>query len=86
MDGFAAKLDSSGGLVWNTFMGSSNADNSTSIAVDSAGNVYVAGIALPAGVEPQRLTHLQGSRMPFAAKLDGGGTSMEHLHGVVFTG
>ena len=33
-DGFAAKLDIGGGLVWNTFMGGNNEDSASSIAVD----------------------------------------------------
>jgi predicted outer membrane repeat protein len=42
-DAFAAKLDSSGGLLWHTFMGSASYDESFSVAVDGFGNVYVAG-------------------------------------------
>lgn len=48
-DAFVAKLDSSGNLVWNTFLGSVqqvvNAANDIgrSIAIDSNGNLYVAG-------------------------------------------
>jgi hypothetical protein len=42
-DVFAAKLNSSGMLQWNTFMGSSFKDNGGSIAVSNSGNVYVAG-------------------------------------------
>ncbi len=42
-DAFAAKLDSSGGLTWNTFLGGSGYDRGFAIAVDGSGNVYVAG-------------------------------------------
>ncbi len=42
-DAFAAKLNSSGVLQWNTFLGSSNGDYGESIAIDGSGNVYVAG-------------------------------------------
>ena len=43
-DAFAAKLDNSGVRLWNTFMGSSYYDDSgNAVAVDSSGNVYVAG-------------------------------------------
>ena len=42
-DSFAAKLDSSGALIWNTFMGSTGFDQGYAIAVDGSGNVYVAG-------------------------------------------
>ena len=40
---FAAKLDSSGALQWNTFWGAGGLDVGSSIAVDGSGNVYVAG-------------------------------------------
>jgi len=40
---FAAKLDSSGALEWNTFWGGGGLDVGSSIAVDGSGNVYVAG-------------------------------------------
>jgi hypothetical protein len=42
-DAFAAKLNSSGVLLWNTFMGSAEYDRGSGIAVDVSGNVYVAG-------------------------------------------
>jgi hypothetical protein len=45
-DGFVAKLSSSGELTWHTFLGSSSGDFSTGIAVDSSGNVYVAGTSV----------------------------------------
>ncbi|NMB89181.1 MAG: choice-of-anchor D domain-containing protein [Chloroflexi bacterium] len=42
-DAFAAKLNSSGVRAWNTFLGGSNADVSLAIALDAAGNIYMAG-------------------------------------------
>jgi hypothetical protein len=42
-DAFAAKLNSTGGLTWNTFLGGSGKDYGSSIAVDGNGNVYIAG-------------------------------------------
>ena len=38
LNAFAARLNSSGGLVWNTFLGGGNYDVGTGIAVDSGGN------------------------------------------------
>jgi hypothetical protein len=45
-DVFAAKLNSSGSLTWNTFLGGSDYDFGYAIAVDGSGNVYVAGSSL----------------------------------------
>ena len=42
-DAFVAKLDPSGNLVWNTFLGGSQSDLGVGITVDTGGNVYVTG-------------------------------------------
>jgi len=43
-DAFVARLNSATGvLTWNTFLGGSDDDYGTGIAVDSSGNIYVAG-------------------------------------------
>ena len=42
---FVVKLDSSGSLVNSTLLGGTTSDYGSSIAVDSAGSVYVAGLA-----------------------------------------
>ena len=52
MDAFAAKWNSSGTLLWNTFMGSTGDNISRSIAVDSSGNVFVGGYANAAWETP----------------------------------
>jgi hypothetical protein len=49
-DAFAAKLDSSGNLIWNTFLGGTGTDETFAVAVDGTGNVYVAGFT--AGLSP----------------------------------
>lgn len=41
-DGFAAKFDSNGQLVWSTYIGSSWRDFVRDLDIDSAGNVYLA--------------------------------------------
>ena len=43
-DVFIAKLDSSGGYVWARHIGSASSDSANSVTVDSAGNVYLAGV------------------------------------------
>ncbi|MDX6559596.1 MAG: hypothetical protein QOF72_2645 [Blastocatellia bacterium] len=42
-DAFAAKLDASGKLIWNTFLGGSSYDQANAVTIDGKGNVYVAG-------------------------------------------
>ncbi|MBI2863145.1 MAG: SBBP repeat-containing protein [Chloroflexi bacterium] len=44
-DPVAAKLDSSGNLQWNTFLGGTGSDYGQGIAVDGSGNVYVSGLS-----------------------------------------
>jgi hypothetical protein len=42
-DSSVAKLDASGALLWNTFLGGSGADQSFGIEVDSSANIFVIG-------------------------------------------
>jgi hypothetical protein len=42
-DGFVAKLNSSGVLQWNTFIGGTDDDGVRAISTDSSGNLYVVG-------------------------------------------
>lgn len=42
-DAFVAKLDTEGALLWNSFLGGTTYDEGKGIAVDSNGNVFVAG-------------------------------------------
>lgn len=71
-DAFAAKLDSSGNLTWNTFMGGSGADFGQGIAVDGSGNVYVAGYSAATWGSPVRA--YTASNDAFAAKLGTAGS------------
>ena len=42
-DAFVTKFDPTGALVYSTFFGGANDDSARAIAVDSSGNVYIAG-------------------------------------------
>jgi hypothetical protein len=42
-DGFVLKVNSSGTLVYSTYLGGSSTDNVNAIAIDSTGNAYVGG-------------------------------------------
>jgi len=42
-DAFVAKISASGTLIWATYVGGTGDDSAGAIAVDAAGNVYVAG-------------------------------------------
>jgi uncharacterized protein (TIGR03437 family) len=64
-DGFIAKLNAAGTqFLWATYLGGKQDDTPTSIALDSAGNVYVAGATISAdfpttqsSVQPQYHNH-----------------------------
>lgn len=73
-DAFVAKLDSSGTLTWNTFLGGSGADYGRAVAVDGSGNVYVAGesTATWQGTNPPVRAYTN-SFDAFVAKLDSNG-------------
>jgi hypothetical protein len=72
-DAYAAKLNSSGELQWNTFLGGSHQDYGYGIAVDSSGNVYVSGYNYSVEWGNPVRSH-SGSQDAFAAKLNSSGT------------
>lgn len=73
-DGWVAKLDANGGLVWSTYLGGAGglyAEGATAIAVDAGGHAYVTGRA-PAGfpvTDGAFQETLGGQRDAFVAKL-----------------
>jgi hypothetical protein len=81
-DAFAAKLDSSGTRLWNTFLGSATpmgagSDQDLGIAVDDAGsNVYVTGLSLSTWGTPVNPHVGLGTLDAFAAKLNTNGVQL----------
>ncbi len=72
----AAKLNSSGVLVWNTFLGGSGTDNGRRITVDGSGNVFVAGSSTATWGSPAQ-AYTSGTDA-FAAELDSSGNRIWH--------
>jgi hypothetical protein len=71
-DAYTAKLSSTGGLTWNTFLGGSGYDTGSAIAVDGNGNVYMAGTSGESWGSPVR--PYTASKDAFAAKLSSTGS------------
>ncbi|NCC26485.1 MAG: hypothetical protein EOM25_14995, partial [Deltaproteobacteria bacterium] len=53
-DAFVARLDSSGNLVWNTFLGGGTNDFGYAIVLDGSGNIYVTGESHATSGSPRR--------------------------------
>ena len=90
-DGFVAKLDTNGSLLWNTFLGGAGYDRGQGgITVDTSGNSYVTGQSNAAWGSP--VAPYAGSWDGYAAKLDTdgslqwstfvGGSSNEYGYGI----
>ncbi len=71
-DAFVAKLSPTGSLMWNTFLGGSSTDNGYGIALDGAGNVYVAGDSGGTWGTPIR-SYTNSPHDAFAARLNSSG-------------
>lgn len=90
-DAFAAKVNGSGALQWNTFLGSSDYDYASSLFADSAGNLFLTGSSYATWGNPVR--SYSGQADAFVAKLASNGaltwnsflgssTSDEHGRGI----
>ncbi|MCX6565714.1 MAG: SBBP repeat-containing protein [Candidatus Aminicenantes bacterium] len=55
-EAFVAKLNADGDLQWSTFLGGAGFDMGNGLAVDSSGNVYVAGERAAAWGSPAQAT------------------------------
>ena len=75
-DGFVARLDASGSLLWNTFLGGGSYDEARGAALDASGNVYIAGSSGATWGSP--LIAFTGFNDGFAAKLSPTGTLAWH--------
>jgi len=70
-EAFVAKLNADGDLLWNTFLGGTGFDMGNALAVDSGGNIYIAGESTAAWGSP--LHSFSGFYDAFVAKLDTNG-------------
>ena len=81
-------IDPSVSLTYTTFLGGSGADSASGVAVDSTGNVYLAGTAPPAGFPETGSTSIGAGAGPdfFVAKIDPTQTGAASLIYLTFIG
>ena len=77
-DAFVVKLNAAGnGLVYSTYLGGSNIDQATGIAVDSGGNAYVTGTSFSGGwLTDSPMRAYSGNGDAFVTKLNGSGSAL----------
>jgi hypothetical protein len=79
-DVFAAHLNTSGGLVYSTYLGGAGMDYATGIAVDTLGNAYVAGhtasLQFPVTAGAAQTGYSGGAYDGFVAKLNPAGSAL----------
>ncbi len=89
VDAFVTKLSPSGGLVWSTYLGGSEGESgtspygtqSTAVATDPSGNVYVAGVAgdgFPVTENAVQPHFAGGGTDAFVAKLSAQGSELRY--------
>jgi hypothetical protein len=77
-DAFVVKISAAGAVVWSTYLGGSNYDNLTSLAVDASANVYVTGstdsadFPVTAGVVDSTYTNGEA----FVTRINGAGNAI----------
>lgn len=79
LDAFVAKLDASGSqLVYSTYLGGEALDEGIGIALDAAGNAYVAGYTESTNFPTRHATYTNygGNGDGFIARLDAAGTNL----------
>jgi uncharacterized protein (TIGR03437 family) len=83
-DAFVSKFSPLGAVVWSTYLGGSQADVAYAIALDAAGNVYLAGTT-ESNDFPQSGASMPTCREtggPFVAELDPTGAKLLHSTGM----
>ncbi len=78
-DGYVAKFDANGVLVWATYLGGSGYDYCSAVAVDGSGNVYVTGTTLgdfPTTPGTLEATWPGGYETTFVAELNATGSAL----------
>jgi hypothetical protein len=79
-DGFVAKFNPSGALLWATYLGGSGEEGIRDIAVDTADNVYVTGYTrshdFPTTANAFQPIYASGGADAFVAKLNPSGTAL----------
>ncbi|MHC4665685.1 MAG: SBBP repeat-containing protein, partial [Planctomycetota bacterium] len=73
-DGFVANVTSGGSLLWSTYIGGSSSDYGYAIAVDSLGNMLIAGHTLSSNLAGANNGFHGGSRDAFVAKITSSGS------------
>lgn len=72
-DAFVLKLDSSGAVRWMTYLGGRNADSGRAIAVDAAGQVWIAGQTASPDFADRNNAYHGGISDAFIARLEPNG-------------
>ena len=84
-DAFVTKLDPAGtGIVYSTFLGGAGVDSAQSVALDGAGNAYVAGYSESstfsvAGLHSIQPQSADAASSGFVAKIDATGSTLVYL-------
>jgi hypothetical protein len=80
-DGFVLKYDSSGGLVFATYLGGQDLDHAYGVGIDAAGDVLIVGHTystdFPVSTDAYQSTH-GGGRDMYLARLSADGTSLRY--------
>jgi len=89
MDAFVAKIDADGSaLVYSTYLGGSDDDFGSGIAVDGSGNAYITGITGSANFptkDPIQGSNAGGDSDAFVAVIDSSDTILKHIYYPDFT-